>query len=100
MSINALTNAAVARRPDFQPVDAVPTTLAEIADAAASVPMPVALASGARPAKLARCRACHPGQRSQHGLANTHDLYPDRDIDPVCERDRRARSIDDNCRHA
>jgi len=53
MSINALTNAAVARRPDFQPVDAVPATLAEIASAAASVPMPVALPSGARPATVA-----------------------------------------------
>ena len=53
MSINALTNAAVARRPDFQPADAVPATLAEIASAAASVPMPVALPSGARPATVA-----------------------------------------------
>jgi hypothetical protein len=42
MSVNALTNAAMARRPDFQPEGAVPTSLAEIACAAAGEPLPVA----------------------------------------------------------
>jgi len=41
MSINALTNAAVARRPDFQPEGTVPVSLTEIANAAAAPPMPV-----------------------------------------------------------
>jgi hypothetical protein len=42
MSINALTNAAVARRSDFQPEGAVPTSLAEIASAAVAAPVPIA----------------------------------------------------------
>lgn len=52
MSINALTNAAVARRPDFQPAGTVPTTLAELANAAAAMPLPVAVPSAA-PAAVA-----------------------------------------------
>ena len=40
MSINALTNAAVARRPDFQPEGAVPESLAEVAVAATATPLP------------------------------------------------------------
>jgi hypothetical protein len=47
MSINALTNAAVARRPDFQPEGAVPTNLTEIASAAVATPLPVAAAPAA-----------------------------------------------------
>jgi hypothetical protein len=47
MSINALTNAAVARRPDFQPEGAVPTSLAEIASAAIATPVPVAVPAAA-----------------------------------------------------
>jgi hypothetical protein len=45
MSINALTNAAIARRPDFEPQDAVPANLAEIASAAAAAPVPIAVSS-------------------------------------------------------
>jgi hypothetical protein len=45
MSINALTNAAVARRPDFEPRDAVPANLAEIASAAGAAPVPVTVPS-------------------------------------------------------
>ena len=41
MSVNALTNAAVARRPDFQPEGVVPKSLAEIAGAAVATPLPV-----------------------------------------------------------
>lgn len=41
MSVNALTNAAVARRPDFQPEGTVPTSLTEIANAAAAPPVPI-----------------------------------------------------------
>jgi hypothetical protein len=40
MSINALTNAAVARRPDFVPLVRVPNGLSEIAVAAAGMPAP------------------------------------------------------------
>ena len=53
MSINALTNAAVARRPDFQPADTVPATLTEIANAAVSTPIPVAIPSVTLPATVA-----------------------------------------------
>src|ERR1700687_1983183 len=53
MSINALTNAAVARRPDFQPAETVPATLAEIANAAVAVPMPVAGPSVTLPVAVA-----------------------------------------------
>lgn len=38
MSINALANAAAARRPDFFPVDKTPETLQQIAQAAATSP--------------------------------------------------------------
>jgi hypothetical protein len=38
MSINALTNAAASRRPDFAPFNAVPRGLEEIATASASLP--------------------------------------------------------------
>ena len=38
MSINALSNAALARRTDFEPLNAVPTNLAEIAAAAGGAP--------------------------------------------------------------
>src|SRR5271154_2355718 len=38
MSINSLTNAAVARRPDFAPLNALPSNLSEIAAAAAGMP--------------------------------------------------------------
>lgn len=41
MSINALTNAAIARRPDFEPADRVPQNRAEIAAASGSPPAPV-----------------------------------------------------------
>jgi hypothetical protein len=50
MSINALTNAAIARRPDFQPEGAVPTSLAQIASAAVSAPVPIAVPSAVSPA--------------------------------------------------
>jgi hypothetical protein len=40
VSVNALTNAAVARRPDFQPEGTTPRNLAEIASAAAVTPLP------------------------------------------------------------
>jgi hypothetical protein len=50
MSINALTNAAVARRLDFQPEGTVPTSLAEIASAAVAAPVPVAVPSAMPPA--------------------------------------------------
>ncbi len=40
MSINAMTNAAVARRPDFEPAGPPPQTLAEIARAAGTGPTP------------------------------------------------------------
>jgi len=43
MSINALSNVAVARRWDFQPADSVPATLAEITCAAVAAPVPVAV---------------------------------------------------------
>jgi hypothetical protein len=42
MSINALTNAALARRPDFEPANRTPTGIAEIAQAAGAMPAPVA----------------------------------------------------------
>src|SRR5215467_3265859 len=48
MSLNSLSNAALARRSDFEPAEAVPRTLSEIAAAAASTPQPVA-AGGAPP---------------------------------------------------
>jgi hypothetical protein len=38
LSINALSNAALARRPDFEPADTVPATLSEIAAVAAGTP--------------------------------------------------------------
>jgi hypothetical protein len=38
MSINALTNAAMARRMDFEPTNAVPSSLAEIGNAAGNTP--------------------------------------------------------------
>src|SRR5262245_10441021 len=47
MSINSLSNAALARRADFEPADAVPQNLSEIAAAAGSTPQPVA--SGGAP---------------------------------------------------
>jgi hypothetical protein len=40
MSINALTNAALARRHDFAPVSSVPRNLTEIAHAAGTPPEP------------------------------------------------------------
>src|SRR5216684_6500739 len=40
MSINALTNAAMARRPDFEPTNAVPASLTEIGNAAGNIPKP------------------------------------------------------------
>lgn len=42
MSINAMTNAAVARRPDFQPAGSPPQGLAGVAQAAASPPAAIA----------------------------------------------------------
>jgi hypothetical protein len=47
MSINSLTNAATARRPDFAPLNRVPNGLSEIATAAAG--MPSAKIDGAKP---------------------------------------------------
>src|SRR5690349_10067150 len=38
MSISTLTNAAIARRPDFAPLDTVPRDLKQIASSAAGVP--------------------------------------------------------------
>jgi hypothetical protein len=38
MSINALTNAALARRTDFEPANAVPLSLTDIANAAGAQP--------------------------------------------------------------
>jgi hypothetical protein len=58
MSINALTNAAVARRPDFQPV---PATLTEIANAVVSMPIPVAIPSVTLPATAAPVIAAASG---------------------------------------
>jgi hypothetical protein len=49
MSINGLTNAALARRPDFEPANAVPSSLAEIAHAAAASPKPAGAAEGVGP---------------------------------------------------
>jgi hypothetical protein len=40
MSINAMTNAAIARRPDFEPAGPPPKTLADIARAAGTEPTP------------------------------------------------------------
>lgn len=42
MSINSLTNAATARRPDFAPLGRMPDSLSEIASAAAGMPLPKA----------------------------------------------------------
>jgi hypothetical protein len=85
MSINALTNAAVARRSDFQPEGAVPTSLAEIANAAVAAPVPVAVPSAVPPAAGGgnSCRNFRCGQRGQHGATNAHNLYPNGGIDPV-----------------
>jgi len=41
MSISALTNAAIARRQDFEPANRPPETITEIGNAAANVPKPV-----------------------------------------------------------
>lgn len=41
MSINAMTNAAVARRPDFEPAGVTPKSLIDIAKAAGAAPTPV-----------------------------------------------------------
>jgi hypothetical protein len=48
MSINSLTNAATARRPDFAPLNRVPNGLSEIATAAAGMPA-AHQAGGAQP---------------------------------------------------
>jgi hypothetical protein len=42
MSINALTNAALGRRHDFEPANAVPRSLKDIAHAAGATPKPIA----------------------------------------------------------
>lgn len=51
MSISSLTNAAIGRRPDFEPVGAVPRTYAGIAQAAATPPTPVPGLRGVPPAR-------------------------------------------------
>lgn len=49
MSINAASNAALARRTDFEPANGVPATLSQIATAAAGTPpLPVGTPQGAR----------------------------------------------------
>lgn len=58
MSINALTNAAMARRPDFEPVNKVPQNLGDIATAAGAPPK--AVTSAGAPA----------GPQSQSGGTN------------------------------
>jgi hypothetical protein len=52
MSINAMTNAAVARRPDFEPAGPPPKTLADIARAAGTEPTATPTA-GQQPASAA-----------------------------------------------
>lgn len=52
MSINAMTNAAVARRPDFEPAGPPPKTFADIALAAGTPPTP-APTGGQQPAPAA-----------------------------------------------
>jgi hypothetical protein len=52
MSINAMTNAALARRPDFVPAGTLPKTLADIALAAGTPPTP-APTGGQQPAPAA-----------------------------------------------
>jgi RsiW-degrading membrane proteinase PrsW (M82 family) len=54
MSINAMTNAAIGRRRDFEPANEVPKNLTEIAQAANAVP---ALAPGVQPAGAPRAAA-------------------------------------------
>jgi hypothetical protein len=51
MSINSLTNAAAARRPDFAPINKVPVGLSEIAVAAAGMPAAEGTSSGSPPPK-------------------------------------------------
>jgi hypothetical protein len=53
MSINALSNAAVARRADFEPAGRVPMSIGEIGLAAATAPTPVDAAGGTPPAPQA-----------------------------------------------
>jgi hypothetical protein len=50
MSISSLANAAIGRRTDFAPLDIVPQGLAEIAMAAATLPMPPTATRGREPA--------------------------------------------------
>jgi hypothetical protein len=45
MSINALTNAAMARRMDFEPTNAVPASFTEIGNAAGNIPKPAGSAT-------------------------------------------------------
>lgn len=54
MSINSLTNAAIARRMDFEPANATPATLIDVGNAAANVPKPVLAAP---PSDLANTNA-------------------------------------------
>jgi hypothetical protein len=49
MSINAMTNAAVSRRRDFEPANEVPKNLAEIAQAAGTMPTPAPQPAAAQP---------------------------------------------------
>jgi len=73
VSINALSNAALARRTDFEPANTVPATLSEIAAAAA----------GRRPSRCARRQMAPPrrvpGARDadQHRAADADDVHPD-----------------------
>ncbi|SRR5258706_4862187 len=51
MSINALTNAAIARRPDFEPHNEIPRNLTDIAMAAGAPPRPIADSAAPPPAE-------------------------------------------------
>jgi hypothetical protein len=53
MSINALSNAALARRADFEPANAVPSGLRGIARASGATPRPVPAKGGAKGAAAA-----------------------------------------------
>jgi hypothetical protein len=89
MSINALTNAAVARRSDFQPEGAVPTSLAEIASAAVAAPVPVA--AGVPTAAATSAAASGPNT----ALQTLTTYIPTEVLTLYVERDRSAWSLDD-----
>ena len=77
MSINALTNAALARRPDFEPAGGVPQGLAEIATAAASTPetIPAGSAGGGAGAPLTTGGAGAVGANGPSAFMQTLTTY-------------------------